>query len=425
MEGKDVFSKNLLKGQVMKRKTAVVLLTVIIVLSLFIKLFIIFKYNNSLTIASDDLNYIKHSIYLIKSGILSYNAFDERTVFIMPLYPYFLAAVFKIFGTGLSGMLAFRVIQALLSCITVWLVFLIGSRMFNRLTGLISACMTAFYFPFIVTAGYALTETIFTLLLVLLVYLSLAFSDRPSNLKFILLGAVWALSVLCRPTTGLYPLILFAYMLFGLKMSFKKIIKTSILMGFVFLFVMLPWWIRNYNEYGAFIPFTASSGNPMLQGTYIDYIQTPENTIYYKLGKSQYETDRIETALSIKRMEEGFRNDFWRYLSWYTIGKTKFFWCTVFYWRHFLGVGQSFVLVQHYAILLGFAGMASLLFSKTIKNLLPAMLVLYFNVIHCIYMAFDRYALPLLPFMAIYSAYLIDRTYVFVKGHPIDAADIR
>jgi hypothetical protein len=195
-------------------------------------------------------------------------------------------------------------------------------------------------------------------------------------------------------------------------------------MGLVFILMILPWWIRNYNEYKAFIPLSASSGNPMLQGTYIDYTQPSEGTVYYKLGESQYENDRIETAIALKRMSEGFKNDFWKYISWYTIGKTKFFWNTVFYWRHFLGIGQSLVLVEHYIILLGFAGIITLLFSKSKKNLLPAAVIIYFNVIHCVYMAFDRYAFPLLPLLAVYSSYLINRSYSYIKGPVAPAADI-
>ena len=42
--------------------------------------------------------------------------------------------------------------------------------------------------------------------------------------------------------------------------------------------MMSPWWIRNYNIFHAFIPFTLATGNPMLQGTYINYDQSTKKT---------------------------------------------------------------------------------------------------------------------------------------------------
>jgi hypothetical protein len=86
---------------------------------------------------------------------------------------------------------------------------LLGKRYFNTGNGIVASLLTAFYIPSIITASYALTETIFTNLLVLLVYLSAVFCDKPTALRFSLLGLIWTMAVLCRPTVGLYPLFLF------------------------------------------------------------------------------------------------------------------------------------------------------------------------------------------------------------------------
>jgi len=50
-------------------------------------------------------------------------------------------------------------------------------------------------------------------------------------------------------------------------------IKLGTVMFLAFVAVVSPWWIRNYREYGEFIPLAASSGNPLLQGTYVNYEQ--------------------------------------------------------------------------------------------------------------------------------------------------------
>jgi len=384
------------------------ILSIFIFLSLLIKMILIFKYGNLLTLSSDDLNYIKSAVVLIQKGILVYHNYNEPTVFIMPLYPFFLAAVFKIFGYGFAGMQAVRVIQAVLSCITIFLVFLIGRKLFNTKTALIASFLVSFYLPNITTTGYILTETLFTTLFYTLIYFSFRFSTRSTTWKFVILGVIWALTTLCRPTIAMYPIMYFLYLLLYLKINILETIKLGAAMAVTFILIMSPWWIRNYMEYETFIPMTASSGNPMLQGTYVNYVQSPDNVVYYKLGKNAFETDKTEVDVAKKRIISEFKKDFWGYLKWYTLDKTVLFWSTIFYWKEFFRINWTYVLIFHYIILLGFFGIIILIINKNfLKYFLPISIIIYFNVIHCVYMAFDRYAFPVLPLVAIFSGYFL------------------
>lgn len=391
----------------MKNKSLpVYILSLLIFLSFIIKLVLIFRYRNLLTLDSDDLNYIKSAVVLVEKGVFVFHNYNEPTVFVMPLYPAFLAGIFKLFGYGLTGLQAVRIVQAVLSSVTIVLVFMIARQLFNYTTALVSSFLVAFYPPNIVTAGYLLTETLFTALLALIVYLSLIFSKRPTYPKFILLGLLWAASTLCRPTIAFYPVMLLLYILFYYRINLKRMIKLGFTMAVAFVVIMAPWWIRNYQEYGDFIPLTASSGNPMLQGTYVDYKQTPENVVHYKLGENAYETNKIEVEIAKKRIKAELKKDFWGYIRWYTIGKTYLFWGTVFYWKEFFGIKQQAVMVFHYFILSGFIGIGILAFNNFYKYMLPVLIIVYFNAIHCFYMAFDRYAFPVIPLLSIFSAFL-------------------
>lgn len=383
------------------------LLWTVILISLTIKLVLIFKYKNSLHLGSDDLNYVKSAVAFLKRGIFVFHNYNEPTVFVMPLYPFFLAAVFKIFGYGFAGIQAVRLIQAVLSCVMIYFVFLISKKLFNEKVGLITAFLVSFYPPNIVTPGYILTETLFTTLLYLLIYYSLEYASRPNALKFMLLGIIWTAAVLCRPTIALYPAFLFFYILVRFKAKLLDMAKLGLAMALPFLLIITPWWVRNYNEYKTFIPLAASSGNPMLQGTYVNYKQTPENIVYYKLGENAFETNRTEVSIAKERIKNEFKKDFWGYLKWFTIGKTKFFWGTVFYWKSFLGIGPQFVIRYHYFLLLGFAGIIIAFFKDFAGYILPISLILYFNAVHCIYMAFDRYAYPMMPILSMFCAYII------------------
>ena len=41
----------------------------------------------------------------------------------------------------------------------------------------------------------------------------------------------------------------------------------------------------------------------MLQGTYVNYVQIPENVVYYELGKNAYETNRNEVEAAKQRIK--------------------------------------------------------------------------------------------------------------------------
>jgi 4-amino-4-deoxy-L-arabinose transferase-like glycosyltransferase len=397
------------------RNTAVCLTAIFTALSFLIKLYLIFYYKNSLTLSSDDINYVKCAVALLKNSVFVFHQYNEPTVFIMPLYPLFLASVFKVFGYGLAGFQAVRIIQAVLSSITIILVFLTARYYFDEKIAAFSAFLVSFYLPNIVTVGYFLTETLFTALLILLLFLSLKFSANATTGKFILLGFIWTLAVLCRPTIGLYPILLFIYLFFYRKISIVKLAKLGVAMASVFLIIMVPWWGRNYFEYGEFIPLAASSGNPMLQGTYVDYKQTPENIVYYKLGNNAFETNKEEVNTAKKRIKDEFKKDFLGYLKWFTLGKTKYFWGTVFYWKEFFGIRWPYVVIFHYFLLTGFIGMLFLTISNFFKYFIPISIIIYFNIVHCVYMAFDRYAFPLMPIISVFCAFFIVESYRFIK----------
>ena len=382
-------------------------LMVFVLISLAFKLLLIFTQGNNLSLSSDDLNYIKSAVALVKKGIFVFHEYNEPTVFITPSYPVFLALIFKIFGYGFIGLQVARVIQAVLSSVTIALAYLIAKSLFNKETALIASFLVSFYFPNIVTPGYFLTESLFTVLLMLLLYLSMKFSEKPEPSQFIKLGFIWAAATLCRPTIAFYPLLLFFFLFVSKKLTIKNALKLSSAMLLSFLIILSPWWIRNYVEYRTFIPLAESSGNPLLQGTYIGYEQTPENTTYYDLGRNAFETNKIEVEVAKKCIIESFKKDFWRYLKWYTIDKTFLFWGYMFYWKEYAGITIEHVLPFHILILTGFLIIPGLLIKEFRKYVLPISILAYFNAVHCIYMAFDRYAFPLLPILSIFSAAFI------------------
>lgn len=95
-----------------------------------------------------------------------YTRFDDRSgdSDLPPLYPYFLAGVYTLFG---RDPIAVALVQTALDAATVALVYAIGRRVAGPLTGLLAAAFYGLY-PYLLFQNLTINDTgVFTLLLAL------------------------------------------------------------------------------------------------------------------------------------------------------------------------------------------------------------------------------------------------------------------
>ncbi len=114
-----------------------------------------------------------------------------------PLYPYFLALVFKLTGGG--NLIIPRLVQALMGSFTAVIVFLFSARLKNHAAGVLSGLLIAFYGPLLMYDTAFLRTSLITFLNVLLLYLLASARTRPSDKKGLVIGLVLALAVLAKP----------------------------------------------------------------------------------------------------------------------------------------------------------------------------------------------------------------------------------
>ncbi len=137
-----------------------------------------------------------HNVYRV--------AFAGRpTSFEEPLYPMWLALVQLVSGT--TNTVAIRVIQAAISSLIVVLVYILGSLVFSRSAGLLSAFVTAMWPSLIYFSAFLMSDALFLLLLplALLSLLSTISLQRErrftSSIGWLLaVGIVWGMVVLTR-----------------------------------------------------------------------------------------------------------------------------------------------------------------------------------------------------------------------------------
>lgn len=383
-------------------------LIIVEILFLAVAIFSVIKYGDSLLLGSletfdnDDVKYIRSAWNFIDSGMISCENIGEPTVYMMPGLTIVLSFFMVIFGK-LAGLTAFRIFQVLLQGASIYLIFLIGRKVFGSRTALIACILDAFYVVELFVANTILTECLFKFLLLLLVYISIWAVETRSFKLYAAGGIVWGLSCMFRPTIAVYPLVI---LVMWVKDNYKlsEIFKYTVVVLGIFCLVMMPWWVRNYRDFGMFIPLTKASGNPFLQGTFINYDQSSGWGVPYIEGNNALEKNQNEINAGLQRLELYVPEQPGRYLLWYTAGKTYYFWQSPFYWRSIFNIPYRPVVAFHLIIL---ALAVKSLFGKAHKGLTGGLLfhvIILFNVMHLPYFTFARYAYPVMPLVIILAA---------------------
>ena len=390
-------------------------LFIILALFFIINLGVVIKYGSGNFLGSiekmdnDDVKYIRSAWTLMDTGKFTYHKVDEPTVYIMPGLTFVLSFFMLIFGKT-NGVLAFRIFQVILQTLSIYLLFLIGRKLFNSKIAIVACVLNSLYVAEYFVSTIILTESIFKFLLLLLVYISIYAVEEKKTLYYILGGLVWGITCLFRPTIAAYPIVILIMWLVK-KYSFKDMVKYTLITSAVFCVILSPWWIRNYKVYDRFIALTLSTGNPFLQGTYVNYDQTKDYTPY-KSRDTVIETNEVEIETGIYRLKTYARKEPLKYLYWYTIGKTIKLWNMPFYWVEVLGV--SFVSAEVFHLLIIGTGLYGIIraFKKKDMDYLVAFLVIaYFNVMHLPYYTFSRYSYPVMPLVMLFSSYVMVNRY--------------
>jgi tetratricopeptide (TPR) repeat protein len=171
---------------------------------------------------------------------------DSVGVFLMsPLYPYFLGALFWLFG---PGFVLPRIIAAVLGALNCVLIFYIGKRAFNSRIGAMAGLIQALNAAFIFFEGEFLIATIQTPVNLMLVLVLIYSQDLFTLRRAFLAGALLGLSALARPNVLLLGGFVAAYLLFYLRnqMRLTQRLLTILVFAVAAAAVVAPATIRNY-----------------------------------------------------------------------------------------------------------------------------------------------------------------------------------
>ena len=194
-----------------------------------------------------------------------------------PLYPITLGLFYKVVGVHIG--LA-RLAQAFLGTVTVALTGLLALRLFGRRVAAVTLFLAAVYPPLVFNGGALLTESLAIPLEVgaVLAALHVRRSSQPTRWAA-LAGALAGLGILDRPNSALL-LVPFVMLAAGGRRDGWDAIRRAALLVGVAALMLVPWLVRDYRTFDAFVPLTNQSGLVM-SGT---YNSTSANDATYPAG---------------------------------------------------------------------------------------------------------------------------------------------
>jgi len=180
-------------------------------------------------------------------------------VFRTPVYPLFLAGFFLLFS---SPILPALLGQLALSLLLIWATYTLARELGldDRIAAL-SALLVAVSPNLAFLATKLVTETLFTLELVLTILLLNRFRVAGRARDLVAAGVVSGLLILTRPIATFFPLTVAGYVLF-LKLKHRTIpLYAPILPLAAATVVVMPWIVRNGRTTGRYIISTVSERN--------------------------------------------------------------------------------------------------------------------------------------------------------------------
>lgn len=136
------------------------------------------------------------------SAIVRGDWLGREAFFRAPLYPYFLALVYKVFGIGFFWP---RIVQSLLGCGSCLLIARLARKTFDRTTGIIAGCIAAFYPLFIYFDNELLIPSLLIFLALAAFNLTLRAAEKPAvKRRWLAAGLAWGLAAIARPNVLLF-----------------------------------------------------------------------------------------------------------------------------------------------------------------------------------------------------------------------------
>jgi len=247
--------------------------------------------------------------------IFSGNFWGDKAYFRGPLYPYFLAVIYKIAGDSIFWT---RFLQIIIGSFSAVMVFLMGKKLFSQTIGIIAGFAYAAYGTIIFYETMFLIPVLYIFLLLISFYYLICIEKQTRLKSWLLAGILLGLAAIARPNILLLTPLIMLWIYFGFRKlagSKKTIIPLVYFLGI--LIPVLSVTVRNYSVTGQFILISSQGGvnlyignNPDTEGLtmLMPEVRLDESMSWSRFAGATREAAESETGTKLTAAEE---SSFW------------------------------------------------------------------------------------------------------------------
>ncbi len=227
----------------MTQKTETILLGFIILFAIGLKgFYFVDMQSNPLTdFTANTPKFDQERFVRLAKEFIHRNWLGEKYQTFSPIYSYFLAVIFKIFGENLNYVLGF---QMVLGVLAIAVFYKTAKLLFQNVwVGLVAASLAAFYGPFLYYEGLIKRDILIAYSFLFGLYSLLRGLNSHQALYFFLAGLSIGFATILRP--HILPMFLVIYLMWGVPRDFQFPKKFNGLFILGLLIMILPLAIRN------------------------------------------------------------------------------------------------------------------------------------------------------------------------------------
>jgi hypothetical protein len=240
------------------------------------------------------------------------------TAWASPLYPYLIAAVFRIFGIySRTAAFVLLSINSLFSALTCIPIFLIAKRIFSEKVA-VGATWTWALFPYVMfwCTRWVWETSLSALLLTTIFWLAFTLEDREGVTPWLKFGLLWGIAALNSPSLLSFLPASGIWAWYQRARRGRPSLAGVILASLTFCACIAPWLVRNHRTFGKFIFIRDNFGaelrlgnGPGADGTWMQYLHPTQDVYalrqYQEMGELPYIAMRRQQALDYIKADYG------------------------------------------------------------------------------------------------------------------------
>jgi 4-amino-4-deoxy-L-arabinose transferase-like glycosyltransferase len=261
-----------------------------------------------------------------------YHGRTGPTAFKVPVYPYLIAAVFKLAGVySRASALILLTVQDLISTLTCMPIFFIGKRTFGTRVALWAGWTWAFFPYSVYIANHDLGDpTLSALLLSLLFLFALHLENSERWRDWLGFGLLAGFAALTNPALLSALPLLGGWVLYRRWQRGALHLEKAGAAALMLLLSVTPWFVRNYRTFGAFIPFRSNfwlemrvGNSPETDLPWRPWLHPAHNAAelarFQRMGELSYMAQERREVLQFIAAQPGT-------FAWLTVKRILYFW---------------------------------------------------------------------------------------------------